>query len=442
MRGGGRHGGGRAGARRDRSHRRRGPGGERAGRQRQGREARVHLLRDRRRRLDVQERGQGVPGPRRPSRTPTAASTAARSRWRSIDDESTAANLTAAQDLVQNRDVFAVVNNSSFAFLSYRYMLDQGVPMIGGGFDGTYYTQKATRTSSPRLGSGTPFPGLIVHHHAQGDEAARRQEDRRARPTARRRRRAASAKTLQRLRGAARWVSRASTLNNDGRVRQHRRRAARARHQELGGRRRCTCRSTRGTATSRSCRGAAQNGVEMKANMLATGYGQDLPRPAGRQDARRRTTVLFQTYKPVELKDKATKQFQADLKKYAGLTGVPDYGVYTGYITCELAILGLQNAGKTPTRQGFIDGLRKLGSYDAAGLDLHAGRHQPTSTSALSPETSCLVLHVREGREVRGDQQGQAVHRASSSARRRHRRPTQPATSSSAVTTTTAAPAP
>src|SRR3979490_150595 len=30
-----------------------------------------------------------------------------------IDDASTAANLTAAQDLVQNRDVFAVVNNSS-----------------------------------------------------------------------------------------------------------------------------------------------------------------------------------------------------------------------------------------------------------------------------------------------------------------------------------------
>ena len=42
--------------------------------------------------------------------------------------------------------------------------------------------------------------------------------------------------------------------------------------------------------------------------------------------------------------------------------------MYTGYITCELAILGLQNAGKTPTRRGFIDGLRKLGSYDQAGL--------------------------------------------------------------------------
>ena len=67
-----------------------------------------------------------------------------------VDDASSAANLTAAQDLVQTRTVFAVVNNSSFAFLSYRYLLDQKVPSIGGGFDGTYYGRRATRTSSRR----------------------------------------------------------------------------------------------------------------------------------------------------------------------------------------------------------------------------------------------------------------------------------------------------
>ena len=47
---------------------------------------------------------------------------------------------------------------------------------------------------------------------------------------------------------------------------------------------------------------------------------------------------------------------------------MPDYGAYTGYITCDLAITGLEQAGKNPTRQGFIDGLRKLGTYDVAGL--------------------------------------------------------------------------
>ena len=79
--------------------------------------------------------------------------------------------------------------------------------------------------------------------------------------------------------------------------------------------------------------------------------------------------MVSQIYKPVELKnDPAVKQFRADLKKYAGVTGVPDYGAYTGYLSCDLAITGLQQAGKNLTRQGFIDGLHNLGTYESADL--------------------------------------------------------------------------
>ena len=56
-----------------------------------------------------------------------------------IDDQSSGVNKTGAQDLVQNKHVFMVVNNSAFAFLSYQFLLDNNVPMIGGGYDGTYY---------------------------------------------------------------------------------------------------------------------------------------------------------------------------------------------------------------------------------------------------------------------------------------------------------------
>src|SRR3954471_15594600 len=56
-----------------------------------------------------------------------------------VDDQSGGANKTAAQDLVQNKHVFGIVNNSSFGFLTYKFLLDAGVPTIGGGFDGTYY---------------------------------------------------------------------------------------------------------------------------------------------------------------------------------------------------------------------------------------------------------------------------------------------------------------
>ena len=79
--------------------------------------------------------------------------------------------------------------------------------------------------------------------------------------------------------------------------------------------------------------------------------------------------MVSQVYKPAELtSDPAVKKFRADLKKYADITGVPDYGAYTGYIACDLAITGIELAGKNPTQKGFIDGLHKLGTYKAADL--------------------------------------------------------------------------
>jgi branched-chain amino acid transport system substrate-binding protein len=145
--------------------------------------------------------------------------------------------------------------------------------------------------------------------------------------------------------------------------------------------------------------GLQQSNVTMKANILPTGYGQDLlDSPVA--STLGKNTLFYQQYKPVEVNDKATKQFQADLKKYAGLTGVPDYGQYQGYIGAELAILGLEHAGKTPTRRGFINGLRKLGSYDAAGLscgtvDISLERF------GKAPATDCgYFTYVKDGKFV------------------------------------------
>ena len=56
-----------------------------------------------------------------------------------VSDDKTSANLQSVQDLVDNQHVFMVVDDSALAFLPYRWLLDQDVPMIGGGFDGNYY---------------------------------------------------------------------------------------------------------------------------------------------------------------------------------------------------------------------------------------------------------------------------------------------------------------
>ena len=76
-----------------------------------------------------------------------------------IDDKSGGGNLTAAQDLVQNRNVFAVVDNSAFAFLTWRYLKDQAVPMRRGRFYGSILRR---RQQEHRLGSRqrSPVPGL------------------------------------------------------------------------------------------------------------------------------------------------------------------------------------------------------------------------------------------------------------------------------------------
>ena len=51
-----------------------------------------------------------------------------------------------------------MINNSSFAFLTYRYLKDAGVPMIGGGFDGTYYGEKGNENILSALGNVGAVP--------------------------------------------------------------------------------------------------------------------------------------------------------------------------------------------------------------------------------------------------------------------------------------------
>ena len=67
--------------------------------------------------------------------------------------------------------------------------------------------------------------------------------------------------------------------------------------------------------------GLEQNGVEMKASISATGYGQDLLDSPAAQTLEPEHGV--RGYAPSSLKTKATKQFQADLEKYAASPGSP-----------------------------------------------------------------------------------------------------------------------
>jgi branched-chain amino acid transport system substrate-binding protein len=282
-----------------------------------------------------------------------------------IDDKSSAANLTGAQDLVQNRDVFMVVNNSPFAFLTWRYLKSQGVPIIGGGYDGSYYYDAGNESIISSLGDGTPIPGItsdtvtklmkkfgVTKVAAIGYGASPSSSE--------------TAKATVNYAAEAQGLE-PGYLNNTldfGST-------------DIGP-------IVLGIKNSGSdgvylpldsntnfaiVQALQQNSVDIKANVLATGYSQDLlDQPIAKSITP--NDILQSSYKPIELGGPAIKTFTGNLKKYAGITGIPNYGAFTGYITCDMVVTGLKNAGKNPTRQGFVDGLRKSngGMYDSAGL--------------------------------------------------------------------------
>jgi branched-chain amino acid transport system substrate-binding protein len=302
-----------------------------------------------------------------------------------VDDKSSGANLTGAKDLIENQHVYAVVNNSSFGFLSYRYIEGSGTPLIGGGFDGNYYSQKGNENIINAGGNGSPPPEGLIFTNAT-DTAKKLGATKigsvgyGVSPSS-----TGVAKDTQKYAAPASGlkpvylntaVDFGSTdvgpivlgLKNAG---------ADAVYLPLDG-----------NTNLAIAQGLQQNGVNMKAVLMASGYGQamlDSPITKTLNSA----DMVSQVYKPAELaSDPAVKKFRSDLKKYSGITGVPDYGAYTGYIACDLAITGIKQAGKNPTQQGFIDGLHKLGTYNGANLTC-APVDISLTNYGKTPEKSC-----------------------------------------------------
>ncbi len=71
---------------------------------------------------------------------------------------------------------------------------------------------------------------------------------------------------------------------------------------------------------------------------------------------------------PVGLHTPATEAFLAALRTYAHQTSAPDENEYDGWAAASAIIKGLQVAGKNPTRASFMSGLRAVTKFTADGL--------------------------------------------------------------------------
>jgi branched-chain amino acid transport system substrate-binding protein len=308
-------------------------------------------------------------------------------------DDQTSANLTQAQDLWQNEKVYAIVNDSPIAYLTYRFLLENNVPTIGGGFDGTYYGVPGNENIISGLGNQAPVEGVTT------DLGAR------------------IMKQLGVTKAAA--IGYAISSSSTNAAKSFTKYAAPAAglkgvytnttvdfgSTEVGpvvlGIKNAGANGAYYAMNANTniaiAQALKQNGVNMKANLMATGYGQQLlDQPIANQLGP--GVVFTQGWQPVELKTKATKAFQADLKKYADFTGVPDFGIYTGYTDCDLLITGLKQQGKNLDPSTFASGIRKLGNVNPANLSC-----QPLAlgldTYGNPPSENCqYAMYVKDGK--------------------------------------------
>jgi len=309
------------------------------------------------------------------------------------DDQSSAKNLTAAQDLVQNKKVYAIVNDSAFAFLTYRFLLDNNVPTIGGGYDGTYYGTPGNENIISGLGNQAPVTGVTT------DLGARIMKQLGAKKVA-----ALGYGISPSSSNAAKSFTEfaAPAVGLDG---VYTNTTVDFGSTDVGplvlGIKNAGADGAYYAMNANTniaiAQGLKQNGVDMKANLMATGYGQQLlDQPIANQLG---PGVIFtQGWQPVELNTKATKQLQADLKKYANFTDVPDFGVYTGYTDCDLLITGLKQQGDNLDPSTFASGIRELGNVNPANLNC-----QPLAlgldTYGKPPSENCqYAMYVKDGK--------------------------------------------
>ncbi len=131
-------------------------------------------------------------------------------------------------------------------------------------------------------------------------------------------------------------------------------------------------------------------GLHLKAQLYSEGYDNTVLHNAAARAAINgdyfATPINFST------PNAATRQMLDALKKYdPGFAsgGIPDLGLYSGYLATDLMITGLRHAGKDPTQAAFIHNLRQVGDYTANGILSSPTTFQHFGTAAMLPKRSC-----------------------------------------------------
>lgn len=125
-----------------------------------------------------------------------------------------------------------------------------------------------------------------------------------------------------------------------------------------------------------------QANVDLKAALLPTGYGSDTTQAGpGALNAAQNVFFALQ-YEPIEMQTAATKQFASDLKS-AGVTTQATLAEYHGYASVGLLVQALKAANGKATAPAILTALSGIHSWD--GLGLFGGRKIDINDRAANP---------------------------------------------------------
>jgi branched-chain amino acid transport system substrate-binding protein len=323
------------------------------------------------------------------------------------DDGSTPqGNLTAAQTLVSQDGVFAVVDASSFTFGGARYLNQKGIPVTGDEFDGPEWAQQPnTNMFSWGPPTSTPFDGSYYTY----DNIA----------------------TFLKGLGVTSLASLAYGISPSAQQAAKALIAAAAQHGitncyqdfsvPFGG---VDFTAPVLTIKSKGCNGVTAPFVEASDVALSgavkqggvkavqfyyTGYSQAVLANTGTRSAFDGSYVGSQLN--FVSPNAATSEMLTAIQKYTDIRtgGVLDFGTYTPYLGADLMVKGLQVAGQNPTRQAFINNLRQVTGYSAGGILPSPTSFTNFGTKAMLPVTACeYIVQLQTNKFVLANN-GQAV---------------------------------
>ncbi len=144
-------------------------------------------------------------------------------------------------------------------------------------------------------------------------------------------------------------------------------------------------------------KGLRDQGVNLKVVLASTGYGGDLVTggPGAQQTAQGIYFLLGE--EPVEMHTPATEQFTADLKA-AGVTGEPPTNEFYGYMAVDALVQGLKAAGSSPTQASVINAMLQIHNYNGAGLyGTHSVSFALADRGKVSSADNCNWITQYEG---------------------------------------------